>query len=348
VDEPAVFRLGIDENGLGARLGPLVVTGVLARVSSQGKRTLSRKLPKGIRADLDDSKRLISHADSRLGEAWARALANTPAASPAALLEALLLEDKTALHAPCPSHVVPQCWGVEGEAFEADDALCQRTLGHRQALEARGVTLLSVRSSVVCTKRLNQARDRGVNRFVADLHAMESLVLELRREAASDVHAICGKVGGIAEYGKFFGPLAGNLHAVLEEGAARSAYRMPGVGELHFVRDADASDPLVMLASLVGKYVRELLMARIARFYPAGDDTASPSGYHDPVSAAFVVRTAGLRKRRKVPDVCFERARDPIEQLARQARQSRAPRAAGEVGEASREQLPLWGEAAKP
>lgn len=316
-----------------------MVTAVLARVEGNGARMLSRKLPKAIRADLDDSKRLVSHADTRLGEAWARTLGG-PAETPAALLERLLLEDRDALHAPCPSHVVPQCWGVSGEAFSADDALCQRTRSHRQVLEARGVTLLAVRSSVVCTKRLNEARDRGVNRFVSDLHAMENLVLELRRIAAVEVHAICGKVGGIAEYGKFFGPLSGQLRAVLEEGAARSAYRMPGVGELHFVRDADASDPLVMLASLVGKYVRELLMARIARFYPSKDGAPAPSGYHDPVSAAFVARTTRLRRRLAVPDVCFERKRDPIEPGRPRARDAAAP-------DGARAQLPLWGEAPK-
>jgi hypothetical protein len=65
-----------------------------------------------------------------------------------------------------------------------------------------------------------------------------------------------------------------------------------------------------MLASLIGKYVRELLMARIVRFYPAGEDDRAASGYHDPLTRAFVERTALLRRQRKVPLHCFERARD--------------------------------------
>jgi hypothetical protein len=198
---------------------------------------------------------------------------------------------------------------------------------------------------VVCTKRLNQARDRGINRFVADLHAMESLVLELRRTAGGDVFAVCGKVGGIAEYGKFFGPFASHLYATLEEGAKRSAYLVPGVGEVHFLRDADASDPLVMLASLVGKYVRELLMARIARFYPPAEGSESPSGYHDPITATFVDRTHALRRRRKVPVECFERAREPIEVPVGRAKLGSAERL--ERAEA-RKQLPLWGADQKP
>lgn len=333
----ATFRLGVDENGLGARLGPLVVTAVLSSVEARGARVLSRKLPKAIRADLDDSKRLISHADARLGEAWARALIDADVATPAALFEQIALEGRDLLHAPCPSHVRTQCWGTGGEVFAADDALCQRISRHRRALEERGIKILAVRSSIVCTKRLNDSRDRGINRFVADLHAMETLILDLQRRASAEVVAICGKVGGIAAYGKFFGPLAGRLHAVLEEGAARSAYRFPGLGELHFVRDADACDPLVMLASLVGKYVRELLMARITRFYPDSAE-AAPSGYHDPVSAAFVARTVTVRRQRRVPDGCFERAREPVELST------------GKVNrrDSGRVQLRLWEGSSKP
>jgi hypothetical protein len=163
---------------------------------------------------------------------------------------------------------------------------------------------------MVCTKRLNEARERGINRFSSDLHAMERLVIALRQSAGGNVRAICGKVGGMGDYSRFFGPLAGHLHAVMEQRAARSAYYFPSLGELHFVRDADASDALVMLASLIGKYVRELMMARVARFYPSDDESQPPSGYHDPVSQRFVDRTALIRRNRLIPDSCFERARD--------------------------------------
>jgi ribonuclease HII len=305
------FRVGADENGLGARLGPLVVTAVLARVDERGRRTLSRKLPRAIRADLDDSKRLLSHTNVALGEAWARVLAKAPVSSPAQLFEQLSLEGLGRLQKPCESHVAGQCWNDHGESFQAEAAVMVRVTKHRAALAERGVELLSVQSSVVCTKQLNAARGKGTNRFVADLNAMEALVLELRTQAGSEIEAVCGKVGGIAEYSKFFGPLSGRLHAILGEGRARSGYRFPGLGEIHFVRDADAADPLVSLASLIGKYVRELFMSRIGSHYTETkpEDERRPSGYHDPVTAGFVLRSALLRRRRKIPDHCFERER---------------------------------------
>lgn len=304
------YRIGADENGLGARLGPLVVTAVLARVDERGARALRRKLPERLAQDLGDSKQLVSHADYSLGEAWARALAPSAPSTPSELFAQLSHEPLDQLQKPCSGHALEQCWRARSEVFQASDETVLRIQKHRARLADRGIELLRVQSRVVCTKALNEAKQRGENRFIADLHAMERLVLGLRRSVDSDVVAICGKVGGIGQYGRFFGPLSGLLHVELEQSRARSAYRFPGIGELHFVRDADAADVLVMLASLVGKYVRELLMHRIASFYPSEDAAAAPSGYHDPVTARFVARTSLFRRNHAIPATCFERARD--------------------------------------
>jgi len=305
------FHIGADENGLGSRLGPMIVTAVLAETDEAGERFLARKLPKSIREDLDDSKQLMSHTNVALGEAWARGLTGNGAVNPSELFEQLSLEGSTKLREPCPKAAHAQCWSAEQEAFCATDEQLARIQKHIATFAARGVRLAEVRSSVVCTHQLNENKRRGINRFVSDLHAMERLILQLQGSAKAPVHAVCGKVGGIGEYSKFFGPLGGWLHATIVEGQAESAYQFPRLGRIRFVRDADAQAPLVMLASLVGKYVRELFMSRIASHYPADPDTPRPSGYHDPVTAAFVDRTALLRKKRKLPSGCFERDRDP-------------------------------------
>ena len=94
-------RLGVDENGLGARLGPLLVTAAAARVDERGQRALKRKLPKRIAADLDDSKRLVRHGSVGLGEAWARALF-PDAKCPEELLRSVSLETQQKLEQLCP------------------------------------------------------------------------------------------------------------------------------------------------------------------------------------------------------------------------------------------------------
>jgi hypothetical protein len=310
---PTRFRIGADENGLGARLGPLVVTATLARVDERGERALARKLPKKLSLLLGDSKELMRHGDVAVGEAWARALIGPAARTPEALFSALSLEGQSELMKPCPRHVAHQCWSPENETFVADQALVDDVRGALDALRDRGIEPLRVQSSVLCTDRLNREKAAGRNRFVVDLHAMERLVLSFREEVGSDVVAICGKVGGMGDYPRFFGPLGGWLHVVLEQRRACSAYRFPGVGEIHFVQDADGRDALVMMASLVGKYVRELLMARVSRWYEseisAENESLGPSGYNDPVTARFVDATELVRKRRRVPENCFERTR---------------------------------------
>ena len=306
----ATFHIGADENGLGSRLGPMIVTAVLAEADEEGERFLSRKLPKRMREDLDDSKRLMTHTDVGIGEAWARALTGDSARSPAALFEQLSLEGTSRLQAPCPKAAHPMCWTVTREAFSAEAEQCARAKAHLLTFAKRGVRILEVRTSVVCTGQLNENRDRGINRFVSDLHAMERLVLKLRESAGAPVQAVCGKVGGIGEYAKFFGPLAGWLHATIVEGQAESAYQFPKLGRLR-VRARRRRPRAPGHAGVLGRQIRARAVHEPDRRALPGGDEARPSGYHDPVTAKFVERTQLLRKKAKMPDRCFERERDP-------------------------------------
>jgi ribonuclease HII len=317
--EPAVrYRVGVDENGLGPRLGPMVVTAVLARGTDDAGWRLASRAPRGALAErLGDSKQLVSHGDVALGEAWARALvargcgqggAPTAASSVDAVLHAVCLDDRRTLRELCPGHVEEQCWSTEGESFVASDPMLRDVGKDLDRLADKGLEIVAVRSVLLCAKRMNDGLRAGKNRFVLDLHAMERLILELRRLAGEEVLAICGKVGGFGKYGPAFGPLAGRLHTVVEEGRPRSAYRFPGLGEIAFVRDSDASDLCVAMASMVGKYVREAMMDRIARHYRrAVDGLPAASGYYDPVTTSFIAATRLVRGAREVPDDCFER-----------------------------------------
>ena len=166
---------------------------------------------------------------------------------------------------------------------------------------------------IVCAKRLNERRADGVNKFRVDLHAMERLVLDVAAATPGrTVDAVCGKIGGAKSYLPMFGPLAGRPCAIEEETQGRSAYRFPGLATIAFERDADADDALVGLASLVGKYLRELLMGRIVEHVRAlgrddGIEIAHASGYHDPVTHRLIDASALSRRRAEVPDRCFLR-----------------------------------------
>lgn len=311
------FRVGIDENGLGPRLGPLVVTGVLARTDEAGGRRAESR-PRGKLAErLNDSKKLVAFGDSLLGEAWARAVAKragTSATSADELVHWLSIDTRDHLRAPCPADHAGQCWSAESERFGATDEMvtaAERDLAHLAKL---GVDVQGARVAVVCTDRLNAAARRGLTRFHVDLHAMERLAIDARARAGEDVIVTCGKVGGFNSYASALGPLNGRLHVTMCEGRARSEYAFPGLGRIAFVRDADARHLLVCMASLIGKWVRDLLMARVVRYHrEANPELPMASGYHDPVTTRFIAASALARKRRALPDTCFERNRASTE-----------------------------------
>ena len=301
-------RLGIDENGLGPRLGPLVVTAITAEAPGTG----AEDPPKGaMRARLGDSKRLVGFGDTALGEAWARAIGRRMGiepGSPDALVRAFSLDTPQVLRTPCPGEHAEQCWSVAGETFVAEAKLLRQVERDLAKLDDRGVAVQRVACVVLCARRLNDGVARGLTRFHLDLHAMERLALHARELSGRDVFATCGKVGGFDHYVEAFGPMNGRLHAVEREGRARSEYVIPGLGRIAFVRDADDKHLLVCMASLVGKWVRDLLMARIVRYHRARDpELPDVSGYHDPVTSRFIEATRLARKDRALPDECFQR-----------------------------------------
>lgn len=302
--------VGIDENGLGPQLGPLIVTAVLARLSDDAERVLLCDPAAFFHERLDDSKKLVDHRHVALGEAWARVLAGgSEVVDPAVLVGRLVLEGLEDLQAPCPKAAKAQCWSTAGERFEADEAKLERARADLERLRSLGVEVLWARSSVTCVKRINEGRRDGLTRMDLDLRAMESLIVAARAQAGQQIVARCGKVGGLMRYENKFSLLSGHLTTVIEETRAESAYRLAGLGRVHFLRDAEERDPLVSLASLVGKWMREALMRRIVRFY-RGHDEALPdaSGYNDPVTARFVTGSASLRRRLRIADGCFLRA----------------------------------------
>ncbi len=307
---PSRALLGVDENGLGPLLGPLVVTAVLARATPRGAVFAARKARGALAARVGDSKGLVAYGDAALGEAWARALARLEGPdprSPAELFERLSLDSRDALTAPCPRQHRDLCFR-DGDAFTADDANVTRCTRDLATLAKRGLGVESVRIIAVCNRRLNDSAAQGVSRFTVDLHAMERHVLDARARAGVELEAICGKVGGYDYYAPHLGPLAGRLHVALVEGGAESRYAFPGLGELAFVQDADASHLLVGLASLVGKWARDRLTAEVLRYLRArAPELGDASGYHDPVTKRLVESSRALRAELGVEDRCFLR-----------------------------------------
>lgn len=307
--------VGVDENGLGPLLGPLVVTAVslgLARYSPARHGALGREL------GIDDSKATSAFGQMARAEGLAlaaiEALSGRTAAHVDELFEDLLLDAPSELRRPCPAGSLAQCWSAPlalpcfgGELEQGRAAL--RALAHA------GVQVLRAQSAVACAGALNTRLRAGQSRVEVDLELMERLVLDARRHADGDVRAICGMVGGIRNYREKMRHLS--RHAVTAARASQGtlAFEVAEVGHVRFEIDADARHLPVALASMIGKYVRELWMTRQNRFYRERDPSLREvSGYHDPHTRGFVAQSSALRLALGVHDDCFARknARDVL------------------------------------
>lgn len=298
--------IGVDENGLGPWLGPLVCTAATIEVSAYDARQWTQRAERlGIR----DSKQSSSFGHMARAEGLALALAERERGEQVtrmeALLETIALESPDVLRSICPGgEAQAACWGpaLRLPAFGGEAAEGERTL---RAFEAHGARVIGCRTSPLCAKALNQNRTAGRNKLMMDLHGFERLVLA-SADGAEDVLAVCGLVGGIRAYGPRFAHFQGAR--TLAESRGLAAYAVPGLGEVRFELSADARHMPVGLASMVGKYMRELFMARSNRHWKERVPALRPaSGYHDKVTKALVQATEAARREGDVPDECFFR-----------------------------------------
>lgn len=353
----ARWFVGIDENGLGPQLGPLVVTAVMARANRRASEYMCAQPNVFLGSHIGDSKRLVSHERIELAEAWARVLARamldntamnvpfvqtptsndagqwngkTDLTTPEGLLHTISLSSKAELQRICPAPRVgdtvsssvsfgmsesmsqskAQCWRFAPSALQATDALLVQVQRDYSALREQGLDVVWVRSVIVCVKRMHEALAKGRGRLDLDLRCMEELILAAREYANEPIIAHCGKVGNTARYDRRFSLLSSYLPVALEQTREKSSYQVANIGTIHFLLDAESQNPLVCLASLVGKWMREQLMSRITRYYQHHDESLpNASGYNDPVTSQFVAATSALRSRLSIEETCFLRPR---------------------------------------
>jgi ribonuclease HII len=302
-----MFIVGVDENGLGPRLGPLIATAAVFEVDGYRRAEHSAL---GQSLGVYDSKATSGFGKMAAVEGIALALferlhGRLPRDADQ-LLDSVCWEDTGTLRARCPTGSQAQCWSapVELPAFGGRVDLGRQVL---ERLWQANIRIRSVRSAVVCSNLLNAEVSRLGSKLLVDLSLFERLMLEARSILPQDIEAFCGKVGGIDKYTVYFRHLTG--YAIEEQARARSCYRVAGLGRVAFEIDADARHLPVGLASMVGKYLRELLMERQNRFYLACDPGLQRvSGYRDRLTADFVARTRLLRRKLGIADQCFERA----------------------------------------
>jgi len=225
------------------------------------------------------------------------------------LLDQVSPESRPRLRACCPDEpTAGQCWAVDlplplfgGEAAYGEELL-DRLVG-RSSLR-----IVDVQSRVACAGVLNAKLAAGKNKLAVDLEFFEDLICAVHARHGSPLLAVCGMIGGVRDYASRLSRFEPHRVGSLPGRRGQRRYAVDGVGELRFEIDADARHLPVALASIVGKYVREICMRRIGEFYrQSNPELKLASGYHDPVTTRFIDATEASRRRLGIAPDCFRR-----------------------------------------
>jgi hypothetical protein len=167
----------------------------------------------------------------------------------------------------------------------APDAVRGAGILLERTLKKTGVVFQGFLTRVVSEPRFNRGVTETGNKagFLAGL-VMELVAGCLRSAPGAGIEIRVDKLGGRNSYGAM---LAGRFPSdgllVIEEGRAISRYRLDRDGcgaDVSFVRSGDRSHFSVALASMFGKYVREVFMRRFNAFWTRIDPGLRPTaGY---------------------------------------------------------------------
>jgi hypothetical protein len=275
--------IGIDEAGYGPNLGPLVMTSVACRVPEDlAGSDLWRVLRDAVRrpAEPDDGRLLVE--DSKVVYSTARGLGALETGVLAALppgpagpeLSLARYVDWLAPAAVPELAAEPWYRGRSLLPVAAEPAGCGTAAARfAEASRCGGVAWGPVRSVVVCPARFNGVLDRWGSKGVVLGEGLTELLRWTRGAVTGDepLAFFIDKHGGRNTYAPMLqDALPDGLVLAQQESLARSTYTVLGTGRdvrLTFQPRADAEHFCVALASMVSKYLREVLMLEFNRFW---------------------------------------------------------------------------------
>ena len=289
-----VILVGIDEAGYGPILGPLVVSSsifsvphnllasdlwqILSKsVSDRRKRLAGRLL-------VTDSKKAYSRASGiRHLERTVLTVLKCLGKEPATLVELLEL-----LCPGCLERLSDYPWyqdigGYSLSIDTADKEIASAVLA--DDLASNGIELLDLKSCCLDVAYYNKMVAVVKNKANVLFSATCSLIKGAYDNfAGDDLQIIVDRQGGRVHYRKNLQRMFGDMELkILRESPATSSYELQAGGKtmrVHFVVGADGRFMPVSLASMVSKYLRELLIGSINSYFAGFSDDLKPTaGY---------------------------------------------------------------------
>jgi len=273
--------VGIDEAGYGPLLGPLMVSACAFQLPDEllrkdmwsilSKSVSNSKLKLAGRLLITDSKKAYSKS-SGIGHLEKTILASlqTLEKKPSTLLQFI-------------DHACPECLPrLERYPWYSDLALVNLD-GHLDSvsisagafaknLDSNQIKLILLKSKCFDVRYYNDLVDKTNNKASVLLSAVSSFIKETYDNFGDQgLQIVVDRQGGRVDYtGKLRLMFADTELTVIRQDEKISSYQLDGKGRsmrIHFAVKADAKWLPVSLASMMSKYFRELLIARINNFF---------------------------------------------------------------------------------
>ena len=297
--------VGIDENGLGPVLGPMIVTATAFRTPLYSADVFWQLSDADLPAD--DSKIVFKSRKKVVAETavlqWLQLLQTHPKTA-----ETLYRDIDPETPSPCPSGSSFGCRLPDSLPIPCfggrDSALTSQIRGR---FNAAAIEPLCCTAVISCPGHFNETvSPLGRNKLQFDFDMMLQLVDRIHvRFPDESILALCGKVGGTRCYLPWFESAEKVNVVARHEKRNESQYQVGEDTEIRFIKDGDSLHLPVAVASMIGKYLRELQMAELNQLLAP---EASPiSGYRDPRTKQFILDTMMRRQQLALPDRCFLR-----------------------------------------
>jgi len=295
-----VFVIGIDENGLGPRLGMFCLTASVFECKNYDPAAF-RKIFGA--AGVKDSKQILSSRKMEKGReivlSFLKSLDGETPSSWDAFLRRVGFLKISEYKKKCRKNCLPLCWN-NTESLEGNCALPDLKLNASAKLK-------EIKVLYYCPKMFNEGIKRRSTKTALEFEMLERFFSKYRALYGKNVLYICGKLGGTKKYERFFDFLR-NFKLVRKAEGKNSFYEFKNFGRVEFVMDAEEKHFPVALSSVFGKVVREIFVRRMNSFFKKYIPTLkNASGYNDRITADFILKTSALRKKLKIPDDCFIR-----------------------------------------
>ena len=289
-----VVLVGIDEAGFGPILGPLVVS---SSTFSLPHNLLASDLWPILRKSISDRRKRLAGrlliADSK--KAYSKSIGikhlertvltalKCLGKEPATLAELLEL-----LSPSCLERLSDYPWYEDIRDYSlsidaADKEIASAVLA--DDLASNGIELLDMKSRCLDVAYYNKMVAAVKNKANVLFSATCSLIKSAYDDfAGDDLQIIVDRQGGRVHYRKNLQRMFGDMELkILRESPSTSSYELQAGGKamrVHFVVGADGRFLPVSLASMISKYLRELLIGSINRYFAGfGADLKPTAGY---------------------------------------------------------------------